>query len=383
MPRLAFPVALLAVLPLGACRHAGAPHETADEAPVAVKTAVVHQEMLDTLYRASGTVRGRTTAVLTSKTTGYVRSVEVRPGDHVKTGQLLALLEANDVAASVRRAHAGFDQSTESRAEAENGLKAAQVAARIAKSTYDRVASLFADHSVPQQEYDEVEARWRAAVAQEDMAQARLRAAISRIAQAKAEVGEAQATLDYARIAAPFAGRIIERRVDPGNLASPGMPLLVVEEDGKLRIETSVEESRAASVAMGDTAFVEIESLPQPLRGTVGEIVPTVDVASRSFLVKVDLPDEAPSLRPGMFARVGFRVGARPQLVVPTTAITPSGALDRVFAADGDHLRLRMITLGEVQGPWTCVLSGLTVGEKVALAPTPALHDGARFAETQ
>jgi RND family efflux transporter MFP subunit len=381
MPRLMFAPLLLAAFPAAGCGATAARHSEPEAPVVSVPMTTAHQEILDTLYRASGTVRGRTTAVLTSKTTGYVRSVDVHPGDIVKAGQVLALLEANDVAASVRRARAGFDQSNESRAEAENGLKAAQVAAKIAKSTHDRVAKLFADHSVPQQEYDEVEARWRGAVAQEEMAQARLRSASSRIDQAKAEVGEAQATLDYARITAPFAGRVIERRVDPGNLASPGMPLLVVEQEGKLRIETPVEESRAASVALGDTAFVDIESLPQQVRGTVGEIVPTVDVASRAFLVKVDLPDEVASLRPGMFARVSFKVGTRARLVVPTTAITASGALDRVFAADGDHLRLRMVTLGEVQGPWTEVLSGLVAGEKVVTTATPSVRDGARFTE--
>jgi RND family efflux transporter MFP subunit len=379
MPRLASAAVLS--LSLAACGNAETRAPEPEVPPVAVTTATAHQETLDTLYRASGTVRGRTTAILTSKTTGYVRSVDVRPGDRVKTGQVLAVLEANDVAASVRRARAGLDQSTESRTEAENALKAAQVAVRIAKSTHDRVAALYAEHSVPQQEYDEVEAKWRGAIAQEEMAQARLRASTSRIDQAKAEISEAQATLDYARITAPFSGQVVERRIDPGNLASPGMPLLVVEQEGKLRIETPVEESRAASVALGDLALVELDSVAQPVRGTVGEVVPTVDVASRAFLVKVDLPEEVLGLRPGMFARVSFRVGTRARLVVPTSAITQSGALDRVFAVDGERLRLRMVTLGEVQGPWTEVLSGLSAGEKLVASPTAALKDGARFTE--
>jgi multidrug efflux pump subunit AcrA (membrane-fusion protein) len=82
-----------------------------------------------------------------------------------------------------------------------------------------------------------------------------------------------------------------------------------------------------------------------------------------------------------MFARVGFRVGTTTRLVVPTTAITPNGALDRVFAADGGHLRLRMVSLGEVQGPWTEVLAGLTAGERVVAVPTSRVGDGARFTE--
>jgi RND family efflux transporter MFP subunit len=366
------------------CGHPEVRQHEPDVPPITVRLATAHEENLDTLYRASGTVRGLSTAILTSKTTGYVRTVDVKPGDRVRAGQILAVLEANDSAATVRRARAGFDQSMESRVEAESGLRSAQAALRIAKSTHERVAALYASHAIPEQEFDETDARLRGAMAQEAMAQARLRSSSARIDQAKAEVGEAQATLDYARITAPFAGQIIERRIDPGNLASPGMPLLVVEQEGKLRVEAAVEESRVATVALGDAAIVEVEALGHPVEGTVGEVVPSVDVASRAFLVKVDLqapPERLVGLRPGMFARVSFRVGLRPRLVVPTSAISTNGALDRVFATDGDRLRLRMVTLGESQGPWTCVLSGLGKGDRVALTAAAEIRDGARFTE--
>jgi multidrug efflux pump subunit AcrA (membrane-fusion protein) len=126
---------------------------------------------------------------------------------------------------------------------------------------------------------------------------------------------------------------------------------------------------------------VDIEALGKPVVGKVGEIVPTVDVASRAFLVKVDLPSELVGLRPGMFARVSFRVGRKTPLVVPASAITRSGALDRLFVAEADHLRLRMVSLGEAQGDWIEVLSGLSAGERVVASPTPIVVDGIRFTE--
>ena len=152
--------------------------------PISVKLATAREQALDALYRTSGTVRGRTTAVLTSKTVGYVRSVAVRAGDRVLAGQVLATLEANDSSASVRRAHAGFDQSLEARAEAENAVSAAEAALRIAKSTRERVAALHASGAIAQQEFDEAEARLQGASAQADMARARLRMSGSRISQA-------------------------------------------------------------------------------------------------------------------------------------------------------------------------------------------------------
>jgi hypothetical protein len=112
----------------------------------------------------------------------------------------------------------------------------------------------------------------------------------------------------------------------------------------------------------------------------VGEIVPSVDVASRAFLVKIDLPPDAGALRLGTFARVSFQVGTRPRLVVPTAALTSFGALDRVFVVDGAHARLRMVTRGETQEPWTEILSGLSESETVIAAPPADLRDGSPLA---
>jgi RND family efflux transporter MFP subunit len=372
---------LAAVTALVGCANAEARRLEPLAPPASVKLTQAHQEKLDALYRTSGTVRGRTTAVLTSRTMGYVRSVDVRPGDQVLAGQVVAVLDAKDSAASVKRARAGFSLAVESRTEAENGLLAAQAALKIAKSTHARATMLAQTQAITPQGYDEAESQLQAAIAQEEMAQARLRASISRIDQVAAEVGETQAILDYSRIVAPFAGQVIERRIDPGNLATPGMPLLVIEQRGALRVETAVDESKVASIALGDRVQIEIEALGNVVDGTVGEIVPNVDVASRAFIVKVDLPAGLTGLRPGMFGRVGFRVGSRSKLVVPTTAITQSGAIDRVFVADRDRLRLRMVTLGEPQGPWTEVLTGLDVGERVVMKPTAALYDGVTYQE--
>jgi RND family efflux transporter MFP subunit len=372
---------VLAATAFGGCSKPEGASPSSVGRPIPVKLSTAHEEPLDVLYRTSGTVRGHTTAVLTSKTVGYVRTVGVRAGDRVRAGQVLAVLEANDSSASVRRAHAGLDQSMDARAEAENAVAAAEAALSIAKSTHERVSVLHAKEAISQQELDEAQARLRAATAQAEMARARLRMSGSRISQAKAEMGEAQATLDYARIVAPFAGQVIERRVEPGTLASPGMPLLVLEQEGRVLVEAPVEESRASSVTLGDDVSVDIDALGRPVSGKVGEIVPTVDVASRAFLVKVNLPADLPGLRPGMFARVSFKVGRKAPLVVPTSAITRSGALDRLFVAERDRLRLRLVTLGETQGAWTEVLSGLSAGERVATSPTPPVADGVAFTE--
>lgn len=368
------PTAFLGLV-LAAC--AAGPGQVAPELPsVSLALATAHEEPLPELYLASGTVRGRNTITLTSKTVGYVRAVHVHSGDHVTAGERLVDLEANDVRSTVARARAGLGHSTEAKAEAESAVEVARAAARLAKSTYDRTSTLLGKGAIAQQEFDDAEARWKGAVAQQLMAEARVRSVASTIDEARASLGEAQATLGYADIVAPFAGRVLERRVDPGTLASPGTPLLTLADEDTLRVEAAVEESHVDDVRVGDDVSVQIETMGRTRVGKVGEVVPSVDAASRAFLVKIDLPADVGALRPGTFARVSFRIAVRPRLVVPTTALTSFGALDRVFVVLGGHARLRMVSRGAVQGPWTEVLSGLDPKETVVAAPPPDLRDG-------
>jgi len=372
---------------LAACSHDRPVSE--DPGPsIPVHIATVHDEVLPVLYRASGTVRGRSTIVLTSKVAGYVRAVRVGAGDTVTAGQVLVELEANDTRAGVSRGRAELAHAMDGRAEAESNVAAARVTAQLAHTNHDRARKLFDQGAITKQALDQSEAEASSADAHLAAAEARLRGTGSAIDVAKASLAEGQATLDYARVTAPFSGRVLERRVDPGALASVAMPLLVLDDGGSLRVEAAVEESRGSGIRLGDHVRVEIanhsrgaEGPEAPIDGTVGEIVPTIDVASRAFVIKVDLPTSVGAIQPGTFARVGFTSGSRPRLVVPTTAITPLGALDRVFVVDGGTARLRMISLGEAQGPRTEVLSGLVAGERVVVDPAK-VRDGARVEVT-
>jgi len=367
----------LALTAATACSAAGKPPAPSEVPPIRVAVSPAHAERLPIVYTASGTVRGRNTAVLASKTIGYVRTMLVQPGDAVGTGQLLAELEANDLRASVARSRAGLARAVQGRFEAQSALSAAQSAAKVAQATHDRTKQLLADRAIPQQAYDDDEAAWRGAVAQEEIAQARLQAVTSGIDEARAGLAESQATLEYSRIVAPFSGHVIERRVDAGALAAPGTPLLVVADDSLLRVEAPLEESRAAQLEVGDSATVEADTLAAPMVGRVSEIVPSVDVASRAFLAKVDLPDGA-RLRPGAFVRVRFRIGTRSRLVVPQSSLRALGSLERVLVVQGDTVRLRMVTLGEAHPPWIEVLSGLSPGESIVTLGPAELRDGSR-----
>lgn len=365
---------LIAFSACGRAEHAAVDRDV----PIAVTVAVAHDEALPVWYRASGTVRGRSTVAITSKVSGYVRAVHLRAGDRVTAGQLLVELEAKDIRAEVSRQRAELARAIDARAEAASGVESARVTAQLAGTNLERERKLIDGGAITRQAFDQTASQASAAAAQLAAAEARLRAASSSIDAARAALAEGAAHLDDAHVIAPFTGRVVERLVDPGALASPAMPLLVIDDGASLRVEAAVEESRGAAIKLGDAVNVEVADQPAPLLGTVGEIIPNIDVASRAFQVKVDLPQVPAPIRPGAFARVGFTSGTRSRLVVPTTAVTSLGALDRIFIVDGDTARLRMITRGEAQGPWTEVLSGLTPNERVVTNPAN-LRDGAHI----
>ena len=195
----------------------------------------------------------------------------------------------------------------------------------------------------------------------------------------KAAVDSAHATSDHAkatesftRIAAPFDGMVTEKMVEPGNMASPGTPLLRLEDTGGFRLEVRVDESRVAHIRHGDSVPVVLGAATSPVKGTVVEVSRAVDADARAFLVKIELPD-TPDLRSGEFGKARFDGTTRRALTVPPSALVRHGQLTSVFVIDGEKARVRLISLSESE-----VLAGLTESELVILSPPAGLTDGRR-----
>ncbi len=362
---------------LAACGSRTEPVPKAAPEPVAVQTETVAAADLPDVYRASGTIRARYTAAVAAKIVAVIREVRVQAGDRVAAGQTLVLLDDRDLQTAVRRAEAARAEAQNALAEADNAIAAARAQLDLAGTTHRRFQDLLAKKSVSQQEYDESAARLRSAEAALQMAEARRRQVGSRIEQAEAEVAAAKVALGYATITAPFAGLVTERRADPGSLATPGTLLLMIEQEGGLRLEASLDESRLALARSGQSVEVEIDGLGRTLTGRVTEIVPAVDPATRTFTAKIDLP-AASGLRAGMFGRALFPSGRRKAVLVPAAAVLERGQIQSVYVVSGDTARLRLVTLGPAQDARREVLSGLTAGEKVVLAPPASLTDGGR-----
>ncbi|PYT21684.1 MAG: efflux RND transporter periplasmic adaptor subunit [Acidobacteria bacterium] len=371
-PAVVFPI----ILCLAGCGESPRKVE-ANGMPVPVKIVTVTAEPWPEVYEAMGTVRARTAAVLSSKVMGYVHEVHANIGDHVGAGQLLVVLDAADLEASYQRADAGREEARSAIPEAENGIAAARANLELARATFKRMSDLFASKSISNQEYDQAVARLKAAEAANATAESKRVQLTCRIAQADQERSAADVQRGYAQLRAPFAGVVTAKSVEPGNLATPGAPLLTIEREEAYRLEVPVEESRLAIIRSGSKVTVTLDALGRTIEANIGEVVPLVDAASRAYLVKIGLP-AIPQLRSGIFGRARFLVGSRTVLAVPSSAVLDRGQVQSVYTVENDAARLRIVTIGRKIADRVEVLSGLNAGER-ALSPIPVeLAEGAR-----
>jgi len=297
----------------------------------------------------------------------------------VQPGQTLVVLDRRDLEASARAAEATRIEAENGVAETENAIVSAQANVELARVTHQRFQDLLTKASVSQQEFDESQARLKSANAALAMAVSRRRQAEARRNQAEAEVAASRVALGYATLTAPFAGLIAERKSDPGSMATPGVPLLTIEREGSLRLEASIDETRAGVAHIGDSVAVEIDGLNRMVSGRVSEILPSVDPSTRTLIAKIDLP-VIPGLRTGMYGRAAFADGNRKAITLPQSAVLERGQIRAVHVVERDTTRLRFVTIGEAHGNRREILSGLTTGETVVVAPPSLLADGGRVA---
>ena len=306
------------------------------QAPVA-HTAETQQPFY---YEAVGTVTARTTSTISSKLMGVVRSVDVREGDFIKKGDLLVTIDQRQVDAQLERALAN---------------------AQIAEKEFRRYDQLLKDQSASQQEFDRAEARHR---------------------EARAAVAAARVSRKDARVRAPYDGRVLAKMINPGDLASPGTPFLTVEQTGIFQTDLVLPERHIQAVRLGLKVKVVVPALKeQEIIGEVGRIVPSADARSRSFQVKVNMP-EGLDIKSGMFARVAIPLGGAGMLLVPRTAIVEQGQLDGVFIVDNNQVaRFRLVRTGKTYDDQVEVVSGLKAGQQYVSDVPMGLTDGAKVSK--
>jgi membrane fusion protein, multidrug efflux system len=296
--------------------------------------------------------------------------VRVREGDRVRHGEILALIDQTAPSAALERALA-------TEAAAGNELAAAESDLGLAESTLSRYQTLFDKQIISRQQFDEVKARQQSAAAHRDLARAAQ-------LQAKASVTEARAVFDFTRVTAPFDGLVTERKLDPGAMASPGLPILTVEDVSRYRLEVSVNENDLRLVHLGERVPVYIDAIERgEMNGEVVRIVPAADAASRTFIIKIELQGDK-ALRSGLFGHAQFSRGQKPCLLIPQSSVVERGQLHAAYVLDDSGIaNLRYVTLGRRTGTDVEILAGVQNGEHLVVQPGELDLSGKRIEAQQ
>jgi membrane fusion protein, multidrug efflux system len=368
-------IGALTLLALTGCRG-NTTAQTADKAapagPQTVEVVKVVEQPLNVTLSLPGELTPYQTVALYSRVTGFVKTITVDRGSRVRAGQQLAALEAPELVAQKSEA-----QSKLQSAEAQ--LSAIRAKADASASTYDKLKAASATPGV---------------VAGNDvvLAQKAVEADKSQIAAAEQNVEAARQVLKsvsdmegYLRITAPFSGVVTERNVHPGALVGPtggpgtATPIVRIVESNRLRLVIPVPEAYTAGVTNGTSLTFTVAAYPgETFTGTVSRISQSVDVATRTMAVELDVNNADGRLAPGTFCQVKWPVRrTTPSLLVPNGSVASTTGGTFVIRVRSGRTDWVDVKTGLTSGPLVEIFGDLMPGDEVAARGTDELKAGA------
>jgi RND family efflux transporter MFP subunit len=326
---------LAATVLASGCGPAKTDSESAAGAPAArvrLATATATEILLP--IESAGTVRPRRTAQVAAKVMGSIEEMPVALGQHVRAGDIVARIAADEISARAAQARAQLN-TAERDLERERNLLAKSA------STAETVRGL------------------------ED-----------RLSAAQAVAREAEDMLGYTTVRAPFDGTVSRKFADVGDLASPGMELVEVEEAGGFQVEAPIPDSVAGRLEAGAVLSVDVPDRGISFQGRVSELSSSADPAAHTVTAKIAVPSGI-AIRSGEFARVTLNGAPVAAIMIPASAVATIGQMQRVFVAGPDgRASLRLVRTGGVRGDMVEVLSGIDSNERVVVSPSAGLRDG-------
>jgi RND family efflux transporter MFP subunit len=394
-------------------------------APAATKVEVVRpgRATVRRVVEEPGQVEAAEVTPIHAKLSGYARVVSVDIGDRIKKGQALAELWVPEVEADAAQKRAGLDEAKARRVQASSSVALAQAGlvtaeAKVAearaevrraeaenvrrRSEFERVRQLVGERAATGSLMDESRNAMGASEASREAAGAAVGSAEAALGEARAlvekaradataadaglevagaEARRAEAMLGYARVEAPYDGVVTRRNIDSGHLtvAGPqGEPLFVVARVDVVTVVVGVPEASAAAVGPGDAASIRLQALGgRTIEGKVSRTAYSLDPATRTLRVEVDLPNADGILRPGLYAYAAIAAEEhRDALTVPLTALIRDGTKTVCVCVEGSRAVRRPVQLGLVDGARAEILSGLVSDEVVVRANPATLVEG-------
>ena len=341
---LRFGAVLLSLLTLAACEEsaqvAGPPPP-----PPELESITVQPRLTPVERELDGTIEAVNQSTVAAQTSGRVSEILYDVNDFVPAGAVIVRLRATEQRAGLLQAQAALREATAREAEAQEQFR------RI-EDMYDRKV-------VPKATYDQAKANRDAAVA--------------RLAAAQAALESAREGVAYTEIRAPYAGIVTKRHVEVGETVAPGTPIMSGFSLQYLRVAVDIPQSAVEQVRRIRKAAVYVDD--RRIEATRLTIFPEASAPSNTFRARVELPENATDLYPGMYVKVGFVVGEVERLLVPRNAVVTRSEVTAVYVIEPDNrVTMRHVRLGRRFDDEVEVLAGLAAGERVAVDPLAAMR---------
>jgi RND family efflux transporter MFP subunit len=346
---------------------------------VDVTTVTTAETGAHAALNASGYVTPRRRATIAAKITGRVTSVHFDEGTRVQEGQLLATLDDSDVQRALSSAKADRDTS-------EAAIADFQVQLRNAERELVRAQKLQAAGVQTQEALDN-------AATAADSLKAKIALARQQVAGSKARIDEAQQAVDNTVIRAPFAGIVVSKDAQVGEMVSPVSAgggftrtgIATIVDMKSLEMEIDVNESYIARVHEGQRVDAFLDAYPdKPLHGFVRTVIPTADRQKATVKVRITFDKIEDFILPDMGIKVSFledapkekASSAKPLATLTQDALRDDGSQKIVYLLKDDHAERRAVTIGKVHGSDVEILAGLNPGDIVIVKPPATLKDG-------
>lgn len=295
-----------------------------------------------------------------------IESIPVETGDLVQRGDLIAILEDDEILAKLEEAKAGLESAKAGSNQAEANLE-------LLKLDRERLANLFNEKAIARQKLDHMDAQYKVAVETKKLAD-------SKVKQAQAALTQLNIIVRNHEIRAPISG-YIKRLVDKGSMTAPGKPIVQISCEDTLKIVSSVNEIDFPKMQKGLEVEINVDPYPGELfKGEVSIISSTINPATRTGEIEIHLKNDDRRLRPGMFARINVLMGQRMALVIPRDALNrlPGTGSYYVYTIGNEKAELKNIKIGEYEGNYVEVAAGLEVDNPVVIRGKNRLKDGVR-----
>ncbi len=328
------------------------------------QVAKVKLKKITEWYEAVGTVRPGTETVIEAQVRAQIKKINVISGQVVNRGDLIIELDNREAQSRLSGAKQALKTAQANKKQVDQGLISAQALYRKADLSYTRIKNYYQSQAATTQELEASEAAFLQAKAGVSQASEAVKGAVSGVSQAEKFIEEIQIMLTYSGIKAPENGVVLKRMAEPGDLAMPGKPLIVLRSEGQLVLEAFVRESLISKVPEGTELDAEISSDGTTVRATIKEVVPYADPGTRTFLVKAALPDTL-GLYPGMYGKLFIPVAEIQVPVVHEKTIRTVGQLTYVLVETEKGWSKRYVKTGLSHENEVEITSGLNAGDTI------------------